>query len=139
MAVVSSGCFDLDLGLDEAPTPSTLPTVAPSVPIARVDTDHSGPAVPTLVEEYTGRTLDDTEYTVRSDHSPGARFIDGRPAEVHHITELAADRDCDQLAGALEFWLDVFEQTPDEATGERASVFARSAYDSIAAIGCGGG
>ncbi|CAN5475967.1 hypothetical protein BH23ACT3_BH23ACT3_01240 [soil metagenome] len=133
----------------DAPPPTAMPTVAPDTTLVPIDI--GGPSgVDHELAEFTGPMLDGTELTLRSD-DPSVRFVDGEPAEIRRITDLAVDGECEQLHATLEFWLGYaadpeFDRdsgddpnggdVSDDGTGQQASLFGRAAYDAIVFVGC---
>lgn len=142
------GCLDDDV---TGPRPtSTLAPVAPSTTLVPVEFGEPADDSRT-VDRHAAPMLDGELHVLRSD-DPATPFVDGEPAEIRRITQLAVDRECDQLHDALDFWLRFVPDemvapdqtvadgtTADEAAAgaRRASVFARAAYDAIAFVRCG--
>jgi hypothetical protein len=137
VAVAVALCSAACLPEVDAPTPSTMPAAAPATTLVPIDlggvraVDHDQPV------EFTGPMLDGTELTVRSD-DPSVRFVDGEPAEIRRITDLAAGGECEQLHATVQFWLSYATDDDDtgDAAGRRASLFGRAAYDAIIFVGC---
>jgi hypothetical protein len=94
----------------DAPPPTTMPDAAPPTTLVPIDLGGAT-GVGDELAEFTGTMLDGREVTVRSD-DPNVRFVDGEPAEIRRITDLATDGECEQLHTTLEFWLAYLDDEP---------------------------
>jgi hypothetical protein len=84
--------------------------------------------VPAL--EYVGQTMDGREVTIREDDT---EFVDGKPAAIVTIVDIATEDGCSGVEDELTRWL---ARTNDPVIGDQASVYARHAENVLAFIGC---
>jgi hypothetical protein len=84
--------------------------------------------LPTI--EYVGQTLDGREVTIGPDDT---EFVEGRPAAIVAIVDIAAEDGCAGVEGERDRWL---AEATDPVTGDRASVYAQHAENVLAFIGC---
>jgi hypothetical protein len=80
--------------------------------------------------EYVGQTLDGREVTIRPDDT---EFVDGKPAAIVAIVDIAAEDGCSGVEAERAYWL---ARTNDPIVGDQASVYARHAENVLAFIGC---
>lgn len=137
VAVTAIGCLDGDTAITQ-PTSTMAPVRPPTTLMSiQVDGDEQDSQ---RVDVHAAPMLDDELHLLRSD-DPATPFVDGEPAELLRIEQLATVGDCEQLRGTLEFWLALAERDDGEEEegpdARTASVFARAAYDSIVAVECG--
>lgn len=152
VVVVPSACLGDELTPTAAPT-STLAPVAPSTTLVPVELGEGERPDSERVSVHAAPMLDGETHVLRSD-DPATPFLDGEPAELRRIHELAIAGDCEQLHDTLDFWLrfiddaaavddtdddDTDDDTDDDdrSAARRTSVFARAAFDAIAFIECG--
>jgi hypothetical protein len=104
------------------------------VSASSVCTDVASPTSNTLgglpEVEYVGQTLDGREVTIGPDDT---KFVDGKPAAIVAIVDIAAEDGCPGVEDERARWL---AQTNDPIVGDQASVYARHAENVLAFIGC---
>lgn len=123
LAYVMTRCAELSG--DELVSASAVCTdVASQIPTTTIA------RVPEL--EYVGQTMDGREVTIREDD---AEFVDGKPAAIVAIVDIATEDGCSGVEDALARWL---ARTNDPIIGDQASVYARHAENVLAFIGCTG-
>ena len=80
--------------------------------------------------EYVGQTLDGREVTI----DPGdTEFVDGKPAAIVEIVDIAAEDGCEGVEHERVRWL---AQSTDPLVGDEASVYAQHAENVLAFMGC---
>ena len=99
-----------------------------------VCTDVASPTSTTIAGvpeiEYVGQTMDGREVTI----DPGdTEFVDGKPAAIVAIVDIAAEDGCEGVEAERVRWL---AQSTDPIVGDEASVYARHAENVLAFMGC---
>ena len=80
--------------------------------------------------EYVGQTMDGREVTI----GPGdTEFVDGKPAAIVAIVDIAAEDGCAGVEAERDRWL---ADVNDPIVGDQASVYARHAENVLAFIAC---
>ena len=80
--------------------------------------------------EYVGQTLDGREVTI----DPGdTEFVDGKPAAIVEIVDIAAEDGCEGVEHERDRWL---ANSTDPLVGDEASVYAQHAENVLAFMGC---
>jgi hypothetical protein len=82
--------------------------------------------------EYVGQTMDGREVTIDQGDT---EFVDGKPAAIVAIVDIATEDGCAGVEDELAYWL---ARTNDPIIGDQASVYARHAENVLAFIGCTG-
>ena len=99
-----------------------------------VCTDVASPTSTTIAGvpelEYVGQTMDGREVTIGQDDT---EFVDGKPAAIVAIVDIATEDGCSGVEDELARWL---ARTTDPIIGDQASVYARHAENVLAFIGC---
>jgi hypothetical protein len=99
-----------------------------------VCTDVASPTSSTIAGvpalEYVGQTMDGREVTIGQGDTD---FVDGKPATIVAIVDIAAEDGCPGVEAERDRWL---AQVNDPLTGDEASVYARHAENVLAFIGC---
>jgi hypothetical protein len=80
--------------------------------------------------EYVGQSLEGREVTIGPDDTD---FVDGKPAAIVAIVDIAAEDGCMGVEAERARWL---AQLNDPIAGDQASVYARHAENVLAFIGC---
>jgi hypothetical protein len=84
--------------------------------------------VPTV--EYIGQTMDGREVTIDEGDTD---FVDGKPAAIVAIVDIAAEDGCAGVEAERDRWL---ADASDPVVGDQASVYARHAENVLEFIGC---
>ena len=84
--------------------------------------------VPAL--EYVGQTMDGREVTIGPEDT---EFVDGKPAAIVAIVDIAAEDGCAGVEAERDRWL---ADVNDPIVGDQASVYARHAENVLAFIAC---
>jgi hypothetical protein len=84
--------------------------------------------VPAL--EYVGQTMDGREVTIGPEDT---EFVDGKPAAIVAIVDIAAEDGCAGVEAERDRWL---ADVTDPIVGDQASVYARHAENVLAFIAC---
>ncbi len=97
-------------------------------------TDVASPTSTTIAGapeiEYVGQTLDGREVTI----DPGdTEFVDGKPAAIVEIVDIAAEDGCEGVEHERDRWL---AKSTDPLVGDEASVYAQHAENVLAFMGC---
>jgi len=82
------------------------------------------------VETYLGVTLDGREVIL---NSAEIRFVEGRPAVIVQITDIAEEAGCGGVEREYRSWVD---QVLDPERGDEASVYAQHALNLLRFFGC---
>ena len=80
---------------------------------------------------YVGRTLDGRDVTIVPDAD--TEFIDGTPAPIVQIVDIANEDGCDGVAQERDRWTALAD---DPLLGDEASVYAQHAINVASFIGC---
>jgi len=104
------------------------------VSASSVCADVASPTSTTIVGapevEYVGQTLDGREVTI----DPGdTEFVDGKPAAIVEIVDIAAEDGCEGVEHERDRWL---ANSIDPLVGDEASVYAQHAENVLAFMGC---
>lgn len=99
-----------------------------------VCTDVASPISSTIAGvprlEYVGQTLDGREVTIVAGDT---EFVDGKPAAIVAIVDIAAEDGCTGVEAERDRWL---AEANDPIVGDQASVYAQHAENVLAFIAC---
>jgi hypothetical protein len=94
--------------------------------VAPATSTSTGPQV----SDYVGQTVDGREVTISPSQT---EFVDGKPAPIVQIVDIAAEDGCEGVEIERARWL---AQVNDPLVGDMASVYAQHAANVLAFIGC---